>query len=294
MRSSNNLTRAVRLTFLVFVFLLFSSIAGAQPDQSVKHAAVVQMLQAADVKSKMASLFKRQIALYDASFPAASIANFEAKGMFKNMPPDRVVKMKDLINEFGSRLTVELQRKVVDEVVTAQAIETLLAPVYEANFTLDEIRELSSCYENPDSRKLFDMYSDELAESLIANLQRRGLYQMLPSPDDEVAKLDKIMKAIQDHPADFAREVFDETRARVAGRLTKKDLRVLADFWQTASGRKMAKMGLGLTAEMLQRSNQLYASRVGELTRKTYNEQMVWFDQRTREIFSSKRKTTGN
>src|SRR5437868_1019418 len=111
MRSSNNLMRAVRLTFVIFVFLLFSSIAGAQPDQSVKHAAVVQMLQAADVKSRMAALFKRQIALYDASFPAASIANFEAKGIFKNMPPDQVAKMKDLINEFGSRLTVELQRK---------------------------------------------------------------------------------------------------------------------------------------------------------------------------------------
>lgn len=291
---SNTSTRDVRLIFLIFAALIFSSVANAQGDQSVKHAAVVKMLQAADVKSKMAALFKRQIALYDSTFPAASIANFEAKGMFKNMPPDRVAKMKDLINEFGSRLTVELQQKVVDQVVTDQTIETLIAPVYEANFTLDEVRELSSFYENPDGKRLFDMYSDTLAESLIANLQRRGLYQMLPSPDDEVAKLDKIMKAIQDHPADFAREVFDETRKRVADQLTQKDLQVLADFWQTASGRKMARIGLGLTAEMLQRSNGLYASRVGDLTRKTYNEQMVWFDQRTREIFSSKRKTTGN
>ena len=294
MQSSANSARASRLIFSVFLVLFVTSITRAQPDQSVKHVAVVKMLQAADVKSKMATLFKRQIALYDSSFPAASISNFEAKGMFKNMAPDRVAKMKDLINEFASRLTVALQQKVVDQVVTDEAIETLIAPIYDTNFTLDEVRELSSFYENPDGKKLFDLFSDALAESLIANLQRRGLYQMLPAPDDEVAKLDKIMKTIQDHPTDFAREVFDETRKRVTDQLTQKDIQLLGEFWHTASGRKLARISLDITGEMLKRSNQLYATRVGELTRKTYEEQMVWFEQRTREIFASKKRTTGN
>jgi hypothetical protein len=280
-------SKSCAAVFLIFALAICPPVAARQENQLDKRNAVVKMLRVTDVKSKVTALYKNHIALYTGSFPAAAIEDFEGKGMFKRLPPDRAAKMKELINEFGKRLSLALQQRVVDEVVTDELLENTYGPLYEKHFTLDEIHSLTSFYETPDGKRMVDRYAEALSHSLTSSLANRGFFKMLPSPDDEVAKLDKIQKELREHPLKFTEEVFSRTQKRFSEQLTEQERQTLIEFWATPAGGKVATLGPGLMAQMLVRNQQVYASRVGALTRQVYNEQMEWFGQRTREILGT-------
>ena len=270
---------------VLFVGLFCISHAAAAQNAVVdKHSAVVEMLRVTDVKSKVVALYKHQVVLYNATFPDAVITDFEGKGLFKRLTPDQESKMKALIREFGARVSVALQKGVVDEVVTDSAVETIYAPIYEQTFTLEELQALAAFYSTADGKRVFDRYTDALAESIIAAMQSRGLYQVLPSPEAEMAKLDRFQNEMKANPTGFTKEIFAQTESRFSAQLTEPEKQSLITFWQTSAGRKMSGIGVDLAASSIMRTQQLYGSRIGDLTRKVLNEQLVWFNQRTIEI----------
>src|SRR6266404_3024651 len=181
-----------RLMLAVATVAMLSSTALAQRDSNARKESIVKFFQAVGMRTTMTDFFKREVASYLEHWPDAVIADQESRGLFRSLTPDKAVRMKDLFRELGGGLTTELQSRIVTEVMTEETVEALAVPVYEKYFSESEMDELTAFCATPTGKALFDAYAQALSESMISYLRAKGFFNVLPSPDDEVAKLDRI------------------------------------------------------------------------------------------------------
>src|ERR1700755_893699 len=122
----------VKLGSLLFIFALLTacSSAAAQSTPSAKvNDSIRRLNEVAGVRAKSAELFEEFVTRYQANWPDAVIADYRAKGMFRQLTPEQTAGMEKLIHEFSDRVFGEMKRRVVQQLLTEENIEQLTAPV---------------------------------------------------------------------------------------------------------------------------------------------------------------------
>jgi hypothetical protein len=276
----------VAVESLLFACALLVACASASAAQAAPSAefreAVRRLNKAAGVREHSAELFEEFVTRYQANWPDAAIADYRARGMFKNLTPEQTAGMEKLIREFSDRVFGEMKRRVVQRLLSDESLEQLTAPVLNRYLTAEEVGQLAAFAESPAGGKLFDVCARKLREAEVASMEARGVFKVLPDPAAEEAKADKILK---EGGAGLVGDVLGRLKGwKLSDDFTEGEIRELRAFAATPLGAKLAGTYLNITAEIVDRNARLYAPNAGRIAGEVFNEQMEFFKSRTYEI----------
>ncbi|MBV9211996.1 MAG: DUF2059 domain-containing protein [Acidobacteria bacterium] len=262
------------------------SAASAQEISQQKRAAIRKLLEVSETRESVATLFQAAVTEYQKSWPVSVITDFKAKGLFKSLTRQQAATMEKLIYEFSDEVFGEIKRRVTQELITPESMEELYAPAFDRHFSEAELEEISAFSQTPTGRKLISIYRNSLQEVLLSTLRAKGMFNVLSSPDAEIAKAERIGAELQLHPVETFRKIFSLANATSVGTFTEDEIREATAFAQSPLGRKVAELLPALATEAMIKNQQTYAPQVGKLTGEVIAEQMKVFERRTNEVFS--------
>lgn len=248
-----------------------------------KHATIKKLFEVTNVQSNCAAFFEESVTQYQRTWASAVITDFRTKGLFKGLSPKKTLEMEGVVKEFGDKIFNEIKRRVVQQFITVDGLESLSAPAFDKYLTDDEINALITFCQTPAGKKLVDVYAKTLRNAITSTLAAKGFYKVLPSPEAEQAKVDKFSKEIENNPASIAQQIFAAAKLS-PDEFTHNEIVEIVDFSKTPVGKKLTDVSPKLIAEVLTNNTKLYAPQIGQLTQKVINEQMVWFQNRTNEV----------
>jgi hypothetical protein len=285
-RASDMRAMLARLLAVLALFTICALPADAQGSASPdRKAGVKRLFKAAGVREASAEVFKELVSRYQKRWPDSVLADYRKKGLFKPLTPDETAQMEKLIVEFSDRVFGDMKKRVVGEVLTEENLENLVEPVFEKYLDAGEVSRLADFAETPLGRKILEVTAKKLRMAVIDSMEAAGAFNIAPSPEEESARLDRLMKGgngsrlIEDVQRDLAAHA-----ATFTSDFTPEEMRELMAFVQSPLGLKLAKVYAPMSVELFQRNAQLYAPRAGQIAVEVFAEQMEFFKERTNEI----------
>jgi hypothetical protein len=255
---------------------------GPAPD---KTAPVKSLLEASGARQRSAEVFEELIGRYQKSWPEGVIEGYRSKRLFEGLTPGETAQMEALIREFSDRMFKGIKTRVVGELLTEEGFVSLCAPVFEKYLDASEMSRLADFARTPVGRKLIELTYKNMREAVVAALDERGLFKVSPTPEEDEARLDRLLAEMRGGGvfADIQRSLLKRA-PEVAAEFTPEEQRELVAFALTPLGSKVSGVWLPLTAELLQRNAALNAPRAGEIAGQVMEEQMEFFAERAAEI----------
>lgn len=278
----------------VLVAATYVVTASAQSSRSSitpqKRAAIRRLIETTGMQGRTVSTFQQLIGRYQDNWPNAVVAGFKAKGLFRRVTPEQAAKVERLVYEFSDNFFSEIKRRIARQVVTTETLENLTAPTFDKYFEEEEINELVAFSQTPTGKKFIDEYSKVLTETIVADLQARGAFNVLPSAEAEQAKAERLKKEIEGNPMELIQQNTATATAKLvsAANFTEAEIQELRAFSKTALGGKLAEISPRLSVEIFMNNTKIYAPQVGKMVDEVYAEQMEMFERGIREIFTKK------
>lgn len=270
--------------WLLLVCLLAAPCAvAAQDDAARKRAAFKKLVAVTRMAAYSSRLFDELVTRYQEKWADSVITDFRARGLLKPYSPRDAARVEQLIREMGDHTFDEIKLRAAREIYTDELMEAIAGPPTEKLLTADELESLAAFLDTPAGRKLTGTASKLLADSVAASLEERGFFNLLPSPEEESARIDRLAAEMRARPPVGPEQLEAAWMALPPDHFSEEErLQVLA-FASTPAAAKLAGGFTELLRE-LAANVAPHAPRMGQLTAEVFNKHTQEFARRAGEL----------
>lgn len=277
-----------------FLFALpVSTVSAQQAGASTHRRAVRRLLEATEIQKHTAATFEELLRRYEEHWAEGVIAGYKAGGLFKSLTPEQATRMEKLVDEFSKNLFKGIKSRVVQRIITVENLQAIGGEALSGYLTEGEINELAAIGETSAGRKFVKLYWEIASKALVSGLEAKGMFSPSPSPEEESAKMDRIVGELSRKPLINFAEVMATLKVALARDLTAGELQALVAFSESPLGGKLAEGSPKLAAELIANNNRFSAPRVREIVAEVFAEQMEVFAAGVRDIFGKGKPASG-
>jgi hypothetical protein len=189
------------LFLLLLVCLPAAPRAGAaQDDAGRRRAAVKRLVGVTRMAAASAHLFDELVTRYQRDWADSVITDFRARGLFGPYSAADAARIEQLIREMGENTFAEIRRRAAQEFYTDEFMESVAGPPLEQLLTAEELESLLAFFETPAGGKLIATGHKLLADAVVASFEERGFFRLLPSAEQESARIDRLTAEMRATP----------------------------------------------------------------------------------------------
>lgn len=264
--------------------LLAAAPAGAaQSDAARKRAAVRRLVEVTQTGAASARVFDELIKRYQKNWADSVITDFRSRGLFKPYPDALVPRIEQLIREMGDNTFGEIRRRAASELYTDEFMVAVTAPPLEKLLTAEELESFLAFCETPAGRKLVSTSSRLLADVLVESFEERGFFNLLPSPEAESARIDRLTAEMRANPPVAPERLAAAWRSLPPDHFTDQEkLRLLA-FAATPAASKLAGNLPQFLRELMENVAP-HTPRVGQMVSEVFDRRLQEFAAKLNEL----------
>jgi hypothetical protein len=281
--------RTIRGCLLVGCVLLaaLSNASGQEGAAAAeKRAAIKKLIEVENVAQSGNYLYARVVGRFQQPSADSLIAGMKERGFFKPLSAEEGAELERRLRVYEGEVFAESIKAVTEQIGTAENHARVAAEVFDKYLTLDEINRIIAFDQSPLGRKLNRLIPELLADSAVARLEAKGVYDLpsVESSDEMWAKLRQFREELTDD-----KEFLEILRGAASGlrsRLSEDDYKELLAFYETPFGRRFREVYPRLHGEMTQRFYALYGQQAGaiwsKVSERKLRDYMVWLSEATR------------
>lgn len=230
-----------------------------------------------------AHLFDELVTRYQRNWADAVITDFRGRGLFKPYSAADTARIEQLIREMGDNTFAEIRRRAADEFYTDEFMEAVAGPPLEKLLTAGELESLVAFFETPAGSKLVATGHKLLADTVVASFEERGFFQLLPSAEQESARIDRLTAEMRTSPPVPPERIWAAWRSLPTDHFSAEEKARLLAFAATPAA---AKLGEGFPEFMrgLMANVAPHAPRMGQLTSEIFKRHTEEFARRLGEL----------
>lgn len=269
--------------FLLACLLAAPRAGAAQDDAARRRAAVKRLVEVTRMAAGSAHVFDELVTRYQKNWADSVIKDFRARGMFKPYSAADAARIEQLIREMGDNTFAEIRRRAAREIYTDELMEAVTGPLLEKLLTAEELETLLAFFETPAGNKLVATSHKLLADAVVASFEERGFFQLLPSAEEETARIDRLAAEMRARPPVQPERIMAAWRALPPDHFSAEEKVKLFAFASTPAA---AKLGEGFPEFIRGVMANLapHAPRMGQLAAEVFNRHTEEFARRLGEL----------
>lgn len=230
-----------------------------------------------------AHLFDELVARYQRNWADSVITDFRTRGLFKPYTAADTARIEQLIREMGENTFAEIRRRAAREIYTDEFMESVAGPPLEKLLSAEELESLLAFFETPVGSKLVATGHQLLADAIVASFEERGFFQLLPSAEQESARIDRLTAEMRAKPLVPPERILTAWKSLPPDQFSAEEKTRLFAFAATPAA---AKLGEGFPEFIrgLMANVAPHTPRMGQLASEVFKEQMEEFGRRLGEL----------
>jgi hypothetical protein len=269
--------------FLLVCLLSAPPARAAQADAAKERAAVKKLVHVTQMAAASSRLFDELVTRYQKNWADSVITDFRNRGVLKPYSAADVPRIEHLIREMGDNTFAEIKRRAAREVYTDEFMEAVTAPSLEKLLTAEELEGLLVFFETPTGKKLLSTSYKLLADEIVGSFEERGFFRLLPSADEESARIDRLTAEMRSRPPVQPERIMAAWRALPADYFSTEEKLQLLSFAATPAAAKLGENFPQFLRDVMANVAP-HAPRVGQMTTEVFNQNLEAFARRLGEL----------
>lgn len=255
----------------------------AQDDAARRRVAVKRLVKVTRMAAASSQLFDELVTRYQRNWADSVIKDFRTRGLFKPYAAADVARIERLIREMGDNTFAEIRRRAAREIYTDEFMEAMAGPPLEKLLNAEEVETLAAFFETPLGSKLVATGHKLLADSVVASFEEQGFFQLLPSAEQESARIDRLTAEMRARPVVLPERILAAWRSLSPEHFSAEEKARLFAFAATPAAVKLGE-GFPEFIRGLMANVAPHTPRMGQLASEAFKQHMEEFGRRLGEL----------